>query len=522
MVNYPASAPALDADLEAPGLFESLWRFRVMAVGLVVVFSALGVGVSFLLPSQSTATARVALADPRGNSVFRQANSSAADLERYTGERAGFATSDRVLERAAELLPDRPSLTKLDDKIKAAPASGADVVVISAMDKTPSRAAATANAVARSYEMVSAEDTRTQAAGALKAIDDTRARLVGIIDAAQGNGPSAAAQRQAASDALRQQDQRANEVIVNAALFGAGVQYVDPASVPEPNVSATAVRSGAAGAILGFLVALAVAWVRADRYRTAEQGEGPARVLLAPLLGEIKEPSRKGPPRRLADMPWDPVDSYQLVASTLRSAIKAGVVVVSSTGPDHEGSLVTANLAAAAARDGRRVVVVDADNRRRTLSKLAGAQEGVGLSELVAGSAHVPAAVRDVRLSGLHEFALIPAGGPIEEAASVFRSDGMTRLVQQLRATNDLVILSGAPILAAPETSSLIAHADGVVLIVAKGTRLQLLQQIRQHLDLFPTPLLGYLFTAGGEGGVPRVESEPAPVDQAVAGRADD
>jgi len=54
-------------------------------------------------PSAS-ASAKLTLVDPRGNSVFRQGNSSAVDLARYTTERAAFARSDAVLNEAATAL----------------------------------------------------------------------------------------------------------------------------------------------------------------------------------------------------------------------------------------------------------------------------------------------------------------------------------------------------------------------------------------------------------------------------------
>jgi Mrp family chromosome partitioning ATPase len=251
--------------------------------------------------------------------------------------------------------------------------------------------------------------------------------------------------------------------------------------------------------------------VRADRYRTAEEGDDPGRVLLAPLLGEIPDLGAKRPRAGLSEMPWEPVNSYQLVASTLRSAMRAGVLLMSSTSPEGRSSVVAANLAAAAARDGRRVVVVDADNRGRTLSKLAGAQSRAGLTELVTGSADVATAVAHVRLRDPHVFDLVPAGEAIEDVASLYRSEGMTALVHRLRGGYDLIIFDGPPLLAAPETSSLVAHADGIVVIVGKGTRVHLLHRIRQHLELFSTPLLGYVFTSGRDGDAAAERAEAAP-----------
>ncbi len=507
-----------DPDTEAPGLLESLWRFRSMALTIVVSFSLAGLALFLLFPPQATATARLALADPRGNNVFRQASSSAADLERYTGERAGFVTSGRVLETASRLLGNRLTASELDGKTKASPASNADVVVISASDESPKRAADIANAVARAYEMVSADDTKAQAAEALRAVDAARARLVAILNAAQGDAPSAVAQRQSATDALRQQDLRANEITVNAALFGAGVQYLDPARVPDTGARLVAARNVAAGGFLGLLVAVVLAWVGADRYRTADSGEDAGPVLLSPLLGEIEQSDGKQPQEvSLAEMPWEPVDSYQLVASTLRSAMQKGVLLISSSNPEDGSSVVAANLAAAAARDGRRVVLVDADNRRRTLSKLAGAQERAGLSDLVLGKADGPVALTRTHLSDGHEFSLIPAGGGVADVASLYRSEGMTEIVRRLRSSYDLVIFDGAPLLAAPETSSLVAQADGIVLIVRRGTRVHLLRRVRQHLELFATPLLGYVFTSGQEASDTPEQSELDPAVEAQA-----
>ena len=107
------------------------------------------------------------------------------------------------------------------------------------------------------------------------------------------------------------------------------------------------------------------------------ESEGDAGAILGvPLLGETPRLDVKlrgtGAP---SSPPKDPVaaEAYHVVLAALEHALsKVGgkVVAVASAGPGDGKTLAVLNLALAARREGRKVLLVDADERTRQLSQL--------------------------------------------------------------------------------------------------------------------------------------------------------
>ena len=80
----------------------------------------------------------------------------------------------------------------------------------------------------------------------------------------------------------------------------------------------------------------------------------------------------------------------------------------------------------------------------------------------------------------------------------------MTSAIQDLRDSFDLVIIDCGALLAVADVASMAMRADGLLLVVSRGTPIALLERIRQRLDLVTAPLVGYVFTWAD-----RKDSEP-------------
>ena len=90
---------------------------------------------------------------------------------------------------------------------------------------------------------------------------------------------------------------------------------------------------------------------------------------------------------------------------------------------------------------------------------------------------------------------LIPATPLGEDTAAFFRTPAFRRVAAQLRDAADMVIYDTPPMLLASDTSAIAASCDGIVLVVARGTSIQHLTQLRERLDRVGTPVIGYVFT---------------------------
>ena len=274
------------------------------------------------------------------------------------------------------------------------------------------------------------------------------------------------------------------------------------------------VQNGVAGLLVGLVLASGLAYVLAERSETVRTGSRAAEVLGVPLLGEVG--ALAGTERRaLAELDRMPAEPFQFVTAGLRTLQPGGVVLVTSP-QRHDGRTTTAaNVAVAAARDGLRVAVVDADARTRGLSRLDGADgaDVPGLVELAAGRAALSDVLRPVTLAGGHALWLLPAGRRVDDLPNLFRSKGMTEAVRALRESHDLVVVDCPPVLAHPDTGSLSPTADGVVVVCGEHTSSGDLEAVRQRLGLFPTTILGVALTAGPAARRPRRPpgAEPSP-----------
>jgi capsular exopolysaccharide synthesis family protein len=153
-----------------------------------------------------------------------------------------------------------------------------------------------------------------------------------------------------------------------------------------------------------------------------------------------------------------------IVYSKLDYSVK--VVAVTSALPDEGKTTISMCLARVAAMSGQRVCVVDCDLRKQSINDVIDIETDVGILQVLAGEAPWEAAIVRDPLSEAH---VLPVAASGFTPRDVFGTDAMSKLVDDLRANYDLVILDCAPILAVAETRIVVAKADTTVLIARAG-----------------------------------------------------
>ena len=135
------------------------------------------------------------------------------------------------------------------------------------------------------------------------------------------------------------------------------------------------------------------------------------------------------------------------------------VMAVIGAGPDQDRSIAALNVALSAARDGARVLLVDADFRQRALSSKVGRparNEPGRFGGLVAGAART--------IDTANGISILPFG----KAADATTADAVEQAVAQARAAGrfDLVILDGPAMPWSASDHKLLGLADGLVAIL--------------------------------------------------------
>lgn len=154
-----------------------------------------------------------------------------------------------------------------------------------------------------------------------------------------------------------------------------------------------------------------------------------------------------------------------IVYSKLDFSVK--VVAVTSAVPDEGKTTISMCLARVAAMSGQRVIVVDCDLRKQSINDVIDIEAETGILQVLAGETHWRSAIVTDPGSEAHVLPVATSGFTPRD---VFGSDAMERLISELRANYDLVILDCAPILAVAETRILVKQADTTVVVARAGT----------------------------------------------------
>ncbi|MEA5580252.1 polysaccharide biosynthesis tyrosine autokinase [Nodularia harveyana UHCC-0300] len=203
-------------------------------------------------------------------------------------------------------------------------------------------------------------------------------------------------------------------------------------------------------------------------------------VLGYTLLGVIPLSKQKILPRlnEIELNPWEVAvrDQPNSVTSEIYRMIQANLkflssdtvlrtIVVSSAVPQEGKSTVSANLAAAIAQLGRKVLLIDAHMRVPTQHHLWKLTNRVGLSEVLVGENQFETAVNQV----MDHLDVLTAGVRPPNPLALLDSKRMASLIKDFSSQYDFVIIDAPPLLLGADAVSLSQMSDGILLVARPG-----------------------------------------------------
>lgn len=157
-------------------------------------------------------------------------------------------------------------------------------------------------------------------------------------------------------------------------------------------------------------------------------------------------------------------EMYRMIQANLKflsSDKDVKTIVVASAVPKEGKSTVSANLAAAIAQLGRKVLLIDADMRIPTQHHLWQLTNAAGLSEVLVGQAEFNTAVNTV----MDNLDVLTAGVRPPNPLALLESKRMASLIQDFSSQYDCVIIDAPPILLAADALTLNRMSDGILLV---------------------------------------------------------
>lgn len=488
-----------------PGLLESIWRYRFL-VALITILGGLG---GFLYAAQQPpiyeASARLLLKDPRPELFADLQGAASLDLRRYVRNQVEVIRTGIVYPTASELVDGRWSATAMADLVQAEADPENDLLIITASEFSGEGAAALANAVAEAYGIHTRAEMAESSGAAIAELRETnselREDLRSIGDPADDAVDAAAeAERTATVTQITNNESLIAQLGTAAAMFDDGVEIMAPAVAPEQPVRPRPKMAMAAGVLLSFALAGGLAWWRHSTSHTVDRSTDATAMLGAPLLGEIPDFNRSTVTDDvpMASAPLSPAaEAYQFVISAFVEDLEESsdkAILVTSALPGDGKTTTALNLAVAAEKDGRAVILVDADGRKLGLTKRCKTNARAGLFELSSNNVPFESARSWIELGKGTHVSLVSAGEHVEDPAGYFRTPSFRHAMRRVRERADLMIVDSPPLLAVSETVAIAGQVDGIVLVVNRGTPHRTLAEVRRRLDMIGTPLVGYVF----------------------------
>jgi succinoglycan biosynthesis transport protein ExoP len=410
-----------------------------------------------------------------------------------------------MAQRTAERLGHRLTSKKVSASLGVSAEGESNIVDVSATTPSAALAAGIANTYTSQFVTEQQNSNHEYYASALALVNKQLAAL---------------SRRQRLSAAGVSLENRAQSLGVLAELHSGNVQLAQAAVVPTAPSSPKTGRNTVLGAILGLLLGLGVAFLIERFDRRIREPKDLAEIYQLPLLGVVPESAALAGPSRsngyAADaLPGGDAEAFQLLRAHLtyfNVDRRLRTLMIASAAPGDGKTTVARHLAAAAARMGSRVLLMEVDLRRPTIARQLAIRSRPGLADVLIEAVEMRAAIQSIQLD--HVFAQGSEGRTLDvlvagavmppNPAALIESGAMESVLEQAKSEYDLVVIDTPPLTAVSDAFPLLGKVDGVLIVGWVGrNRRDVAERLHDTLVGAGAPLLGVVangFSSRGLG----------------------
>lgn len=266
---------------------------------------------------------------------------------------------------------------------------------------------------------------------------------------------------------------------------GEQFRILNPARLPTKPYKPDPFRIILMGLAVGLFSGGGTAYLREMMDKSFKKAEEVESVLSLSVLASIpnlrESIKRKRKSARMAEK-LDPIlvsitepisvaaEQYRVVGAKLNKLSKdqgPRVIAVMSSIKSEGKTLTSINLSAVLAKDfDRRVLLLEADFKNPTVTRLLGRPMNGGLTDLLSKKTdleHVSLSYFDGRLT------IVPAGKSFGDDLRLLGSDHARAFIQQMKARYDYVLLDVPPVLPLADANVITGLADGIIMVILAG-----------------------------------------------------
>ncbi len=420
---------------------------------------------------------------PRAIDQILLGANATANTEATIGNLALLIQTRTVASEAAKRLR-KADVQVAGGSVSAEPIEKSNFIVISATAPTPVGAAALANAYTSAFIATQQRQLHGEAEQTLKIAERQLNNL--------GTGPESLSKREALEERIQTLE------LVSSQSSSTGIKVVErafPSSIPTDH---DPMSHAIFALVVSLMLAIAGAFGLEYMTRKVNRIEDVEEIYELPILTEIPNVDSPTPVdgggAEMEKQLHEPFHRLQMNLDMLSHERPMRTILVVSAAPGEGKSMITRNLALAFREAGRNVAVLDADFRKATLGGLLDAQDGPGLTDILAGRASFGQAVQPVAVSngangngaapayvgapaegGLAaqphhgDLAMVPAGAHHGNLVAALAAGGIRPTLKAATDVYDRVLIDSSPILAAADVLPLLSEVDGVLLVTRLG-----------------------------------------------------
>jgi Mrp family chromosome partitioning ATPase len=367
---------------------------------------------------------------------------------------------------------------------------GAATIGVTFAASSPRAAQVGANALLQAFTQARSATIAAQYSNAIAGIDNTI------------NATTNQAQRAAL---LIQRDQQ----LVNEQIDLAQQPTVAWAIEPTGPIGGGLKQSAVEGLVIGLVLGVAVAYLRARRREGFIGRQDPAALYGVPLIGEIpafaagKVLRSNGAATHDLPMSASPhsavAEAFRFTAGSLERiraerGPRLSLVFVSPLA-DAGKSMVVANLALAIGDGGTRVLVVDADPGHGDLTArlLPGTPTVGGLEQVLAGQQQLTECIQPSPLNGA--VAVLGSGpAPRRRATGAARSKAASALLATVKSSFDVVLINSPALLQVADATELVDASDAAIIVLSPDELIRDHVEMVNRLKLIGSDVVGYIY----------------------------
>ena len=183
-------------------------------------------------------------------------------------------------------------------------------------------------------------------------------------------------------------------------------------------------------------------------------------------------------------LPHQIAEEYRRLKHYLLSSVvdrKIKTLLFSSSTEGEGNSTVLSNYAITLASDGDKVILIDANLRNPAFHDLFSLDKKGGLTELLLEEKSLNDVIKQTRLKNL---SVITSGIPHTNPSSIYKSQLLDSIIEQLKAHYDWILFDSPPINTCNDSTSLAGKVDGVMMVVqAEKIRWEVAQSAKERIE---------------------------------------